>query len=252
VRVVDELTDEELARLHREEQAEETAERKEEEEEEFEEQAPVALRRYGAVVDAVDRLVNHRDLDETALADLTDGEREALEALAQVIEGKRDGTWYYAEDRLLALNETLARLAPILAIASVAGASELRDSFDKVRTDLTALKVHLSGLEAAEEQLFFGEAEKKAEEEDDDDEGDEGDEGDGSDGGDGGAGAAGAGAASEGTAGGGDPSAAGTKPRKPKKKKPAAPVTDAADATDATDAAGNAGEPPAGDGGADA
>jgi hypothetical protein len=176
--------------------------------------------------------------------------------LRDVISGRRNAQFTYAEDRLLALNETLARLAPVLAIASMAGASELRDSFDKVRTDLTALKVHLSGLEAAEEQLYAHELEAKKkkgeEDDDDDDDGEDGDDGDGSDGGDGGAGAAGAGAASEGTAGGGDPSAAGTKPRKPKKKKPAAPVTDAADATDATDAAGNAGEPPAGDGGADA
>jgi hypothetical protein len=252
VRVVDELTDEELLKLEEAERENETAVKEEEEEQQAVEEAPLAVRRYGAVVRTVRELLAGRSVDFDRLTALHEDEREALAILRDVISGRRNAQFTYAEDRLLALNETLARLAPILAIASVAGASELRDSFDKVRTDLTALKVHLSGLEAAEEQLFFGEAEKKAEEEDDDDEGDEGDEGDGSDGGDGGAGAAGAGAASEGTAGGGDPSAAGTKPRKPKKKKPAAPVTDAADATDATDAAGNAGEPPAGDGGADA
>jgi hypothetical protein len=149
VRVVDGLTEEELARLHREEQAEETAERKDEEEEEFEEQAPVALRRYGAVVDAVDRLVNHRDLDEAALADLTDGEREALEALAQVIEGKRDGTWYYAEDRLVALNRTLAVLQPVLALASLPEARALDASFEQVRDELTALRERLVSREYA-------------------------------------------------------------------------------------------------------
>lgn len=195
-------------------------------------------------------LLAGRSVDFDRLTALHEDEREALAILRDVISGRRNAQFAYAEDRLLALNETLARLAPILAIASVAGASELRDSFDKVRTDLTALKVHLSGLEAAGEAVLRrggeegrGRGRRRW--------GDEGDEGDGSDGGDGGAGAAGAGAASEGTAGGGDPSAAGTKPRKPKKK-PAAPVTNAADATDATDAAGNAGEPPAGDGGADA
>ena len=249
MRVVDELTDEELLKLEEAERENETAVKEEEEEQQAVEEAPLAVRRYGAVVRTVRELLAGRSVDFDRLTALHEDEREALAILRDVISGRRNAQFTYAEDRLLALNETLARLAPILAIASVAGASELRDSFDKVRTDLTALKVHLSGLEAAEEQLFFGEAEKKAEEEDDDD---EGDEGDGSDGGDGGAGAAGAGAASEGTVGGGDPSAAGTKPRKPKKKKPAAPVTDAADATDATDAAGNAGEPPAGDGGADA
>ena len=252
MRVVDELTDEELLKLEEAERENETAVKEEEEEQQAVEEAPLAVRRYGAVVRTVRELLAGRSVDFDRLTALDEDEREALAILRDVISGRRNAQFTYAEDRLLALNETLARLAPVLAIASMAGASELRDSFDKVRTDLTALKVHLSGLEAAEEQLFFGEAEKKAEEEDDDD---DGDEGDGSDGGDRGDGAASDGAASEGTAGAGDPSAAGTKPRKPKKKKPAAPVTDAADATAATaatDAASNAGEPPAGDGGADA
>jgi hypothetical protein len=179
VRVVDGLTEEELARLHREEQAEETAERKDEEEEEFEEQAPVALRRYGAVVDAVDRLVNHRDLDETALADLTDGEREALEALAQVIEGKRDGTWYYAEDRLVALNRTLAVLQPVLALASLPEARALDASFEQVRDELTALRERLVSREYAEEELYAHELEaKKKKGDDDDDDDDDGEDGD--------------------------------------------------------------------------
>lgn len=184
MRVVDGLTEEELARLHREEQAEETAERKDEEEEEFEEQAPVALRRYGAVVDAVDRLVNHRDLDETALADLTDGEREALEALAQVIEGKRDGTWYYAEDRLVALNRTLAVLQPVLALASLPEARALDASFEQVRDELTALRERLVSREYAEEELYAHELEakkKKGDDDDDDDDGEDGDDGEAGD-----------------------------------------------------------------------
>lgn len=251
MRVVDELTDEELLKLEEAERENETAVKEEEEAQQAVEEAPLAVRRYGAVVRTVRELLAGRSVDFDRLTALDEEEREALAILRDVISGRRNAQFTYAEDRLLALNETLARLAPILAIASVAGASELRDSFDKVRTDLTALKVHLSGLEAAEEQLFFGEAEKKAEEEDDDDD-DDGADGDGGDEGDA---AASAGAVADGTAGAGGPSAAGTKPKKPKKKKPAAPVTDAADttdATDATDAAGNAGEPPAGDGGADA
>ncbi len=181
MRVVDGLSEEELARLHREEQAEETAERKDEEEEEFEEQAPVALRRYGAVVDAVDRLIHHRDLDETALADLTDGEREALEALAQVIEGKRDGTWYYAEDRLVALNRTLAVLQPVLSLASLPEARALDASFEQVRDELTALRERLVSREYAEEELYGHELEpkKKKGDDDDDDEDDEGDDAEG-------------------------------------------------------------------------
>lgn len=180
MRVVDGLTEEELARLHREEQAEETAERKDEEEEEFEEQAPVALRRYGAVVDAVDRLIHHRDLDETALADLTDGEREALEALAQVIEGKRDGTWYYAEDRLVALNRTLAVLQPVLSLASLPEARALDASFEQVRDELTALRERLVSREYAEEELYGHELEpKKKKGDDDDDDDDEGDDAEG-------------------------------------------------------------------------
>ena len=233
MRVVDELTEEELLKLEESERENETAVKEEEEEEHAVEEAPLAVRRYGAVVRTVRELLAGRSVDFERLTALDEGEREALEILRDVISGRRNQAFTYAEDRLLALNETLARLAPILAIATLDGAHELRESFDKVRRDLTALKVHLSGMEAAEEQLFFGEAEKKkGEEDDDDDEGDEGEAGDGEEG------DAAAGAPSEAAADG------ATKPKR-KKKKQDEPPPDAAGAPP-TD------EPPAPDGGADA
>ena len=233
MRVVDELTEEELLKLEESERENETAVKEEEEEEHAVEEAPLAVRRYGAVVRTVRELLAGRSVDFERLTALDEGEREALEILRDVISGRRNQAFTYAEDRLLALNETLARLAPILAIATLDGAHELRESFDKVRRDLTALKVHLSGMEAAEEQLFFGAAEKKkGEEDDDDDEGDEGEAGDGEEG------DAAAGAPSEAAADG------ATKPKR-KKKKQDEPPPDAAGAPP-TD------EPPAPDGGADA
>ena len=234
MRVVDELTEEELLKLEESERQNETAVKEEEEEEQAVEEAPLAVRRYGAVVRTVRELLAGRSVDFDRLTALSDDEREALEILRDVISGRRNQAFTYAEDRLLALNETLARLAPILAIATLDGAYELRESFDKVRNDLTALKRHLSGMEAAEEQLFFGEAEKKSEEEDDDD--DDGEEGDGGDD------AAGDAAAAAGDATGATADGA-PKPKKKKKKKP---TPDAAAPAPPTD------DPPAGDGGADA
>ncbi len=239
MRVVDELTQEELLKLEEAERENETAVKEEEEEEHAIEQAPLAVRRYGAVVRTVRELLAGRSVDFDRLSALDAEEREALEILRDVISGRRNQAFTYAEDRLLALNETLARLAPILAIATMSGAHELRDSFEKVRTDLTALKVHLSGLEAAEEQLFFGEAEKKAEEEDDDDGDDDGDgEGEGEAASAEDAGDAAPGATAEG--------AAAPKPKKRKKPPPAAGGVSDAPAT-TTDAG-----QPAGDDGADA
>jgi len=239
VRVVDELTEEELLKLEESERDNETAVKEEEEEEQAVEEAPLAVRRYGAVVRTVRELLAGRTVDFDRLTALDAEEREALEILRDVISGRRNQAFTYAEDRLLALNETLARLSPILAIATLSGAWELRESFEKVRTDLTALKVHLSGMEAAEEQLFFGEAEKKAEEEDDDDD----DEGDGDEGDD----AAGDAEAAVGAATDGAPADGAVKPKKPKKKKQPPPDAAAPPApSPLTD------EPPAGDGGADA
>lgn len=235
MRVVDELTEEELLRLEESEREQETAVKEEEEEEQAVEEAPLAVRRYGAVVRTMRELLAGRTVDFDRLSALDDEERAALEILRDVITGRRNQAFTYAEDRMIALNESLARLSPILAIATLAGADELRASFDKIRTDLTALKVHLSGMEAAEEQLFFGEAEKKAEEEDDDDDEDgEDDDGDAAEG-DGGDAAAGA------------PPEQKTKKKKKRPPADAAPLTDEAP-TDAplTDA------PPASDGGADA
>ncbi len=238
MRVVDELTEEELLKLEESERDNETAVKEEEEEEQAVEEAPLAVRRYGAVVRTVRELLAGRSVDFDRLTALDAEEREALEILRDVISGRRNQAFTYAEDRLLALNETLARLSPILAIATLSGAWELRESFDKVRADLTALKVHLSGMEAAEEQLFFGEAEKKAEEEDDDD-----DEGDGDEGDD----AAGDAEAAVGAATDGAPADGAVKAKKPKKKKQPTPDAAAPPApSPLTD------EPPAGDGGADA
>lgn len=235
MRVVDELTDEELLKLEEAERENETAVKEEEEEQQAVEEAPLAVRRYGAVVRSVRELLAGRSVDFTRLTALDAEEREALEILRDVISGRRNQAFTYAEDRLLALNETLARLAPILSVATMSGAWELRESFDKVRSDLTALKVHLSGMEAAEEQLFFGEAEKKKDEEDDDD--DEGDEGDD---------AAGDEGAAAGDATDGAPADGAAKPKKKNKKKKDKPTPDAAAPAPGAD------EPPADSGGADA
>ena len=175
MRVVDELTEEDRKKLEDAEFVHETARAAEEEKEEVEEQAPLAVRRYSAVVRTVAELLARRTVDFSALTDLEDEEREALKMLDDVIAGRAHRVYNYAEDRLLALNDTLAMLGPVLSIAYLPGADALRGSVERVRKELTDLRRHLSGMEAAEEELFFGEEEKKkGEEDDDDDDGDEG------------------------------------------------------------------------------
>ena len=168
MRVVDELTEEDRKKLEDAEFVHETARAAEEEKEEVEEQAPLAVRRYSAVVRTVAELLARRTVDFSALTDLEDEEREALKMLDDVIAGRAHRVYNYAEDRLLALNDTLAMLGPVLSIAYLPGADALRGSVERVRKELTDLRRHLSGMEAAEEELFFGE------EDDDDDDGDEG------------------------------------------------------------------------------
>ena len=193
MRVVDELTEEELLKLEESERDNETAVKEEEEEEQAVEEAPLAVRRYGAVVRTVRELLAGRTVDFDRLTALDAEEREALEILRDVISGRRNQAFTYAEDRL----------------------------------------------PPHPWQLFFGEAEKKAEEEDDDDD----DEGDGDEGDD----AAGDAEAAVGAATDGAPADGAVKPKKPKKKKQPPPDAAAPPApSPLTD------EPPAGDGGADA
>ncbi|MBK9037529.1 MAG: hypothetical protein IPL61_40840 [Myxococcales bacterium] len=233
MRILDELTDEELLKAEEAERVNETAAREDEEQDEAVEEAPLAVRRYGSVVRTVTDLMHGRDVDLSTLAALSDDEREAMATLREVISGRRNGQFYFAEDRLNALNETLAVLAPVLTIAALPGAAELHASFDRIRVDLNELRGQLSMLEAAEDQLILGEGRIRDEEEDDDDA--DGDDADGDDA-DGAAAAADADADAEPT------------PKKKRKKKPAAPAPADEDAPDAPAPASTVYDPPGDDG----
>ena len=177
MRVVDQLTEEEQLKLDRAEHANDTAHEELEEAAEAYEEAPATVRRYRSVIGAVRAMMSRRRVDLARLTDLSDEERDALAELREAIEGRRNGNFYFAEDRLEALNEVLAVLQPILSVAMLPEAYELRSSFDRVRDEMNALRERLSMLDAVEDEQMRPDAEKKKDDEDDDDDDDDDEDG---------------------------------------------------------------------------
>ncbi len=227
MRVVDQLTEEEQLKLDRAEQANDTGREEMEEAAAAYEEAPATVRRYRSVIGAVRAMMSRRRVDLARLTDLSDEERDALAELREAIEGRRNGNFYFAEDRLEALNEVLAVLQPILSVAMLPEAYELRSSFDRVRDEMNALRERLSMLDAVEDEQMRPDAEKKKDDEDDDDDDDDEDGEDGDEDGD-----------DDATADAAAPVSA-----KKKKKKPADDAPAGDDEPVADDASPPAGEP---------
>jgi len=227
MRVVDQLTEEEQLKLDRAEQANDTGREEMEEAAAAYEEAPATVRRYRSVIGAVRAMMSRRRVDLARLTDLSDEERDALAELREAIEGRRNGNFYFAEDRLEALNEVLAVLQPILSVAMLPEAYELRSSFDRVRDEMNALRERLSMLDAVEDEQMRPDAEKKKDDEDDDDDDDDEDGEDGDEDGDDAATA----------------DAAAPVSAKKKKKKPADDAPAGDDEPVADDASPPAGEP---------
>lgn len=173
-----------------EEEAEEDVEQKvvelgqdQTEEEEVEEEAAkgpdlaqLELVRRVAVVEVVREMLAEQTIDVERLKVLTDQEREALEYLQAVVEGRsRGGKFMYAEDRLEQLNAVLADLQPLMAVGGMEGLDEtlgqIVDGIDELRHKLELLE------EAQEETRHEVEEKKKGKpDEDDDDKDDQPDE----------------------------------------------------------------------------
>lgn len=222
MRLEDELTEAEELELARATETADVEGKEQEEDERAEEVLPLSVRRYTEVVQSVHALVAGHAVDFDRLVDLTQDERTALEDLARLLTGLDGTRFMFAEDRLVALNHTLAVLQPVLGLAlHGAGVDALRASFDEVVDEINTIRDHLVSLEGAEDVLFErGQRQDEDEAEDDDD--DEGDEGDDSDAGE----AAATGAAAVGDAA--SPAAASPPKKKPRKPKPPpAPVVDA-------------------------
>jgi len=180
-RLDEELNEQELLELARATEQADVEREIQEEDERVEEQLPASVRRYASVVQAVRALVEGRSVDFDTLVDLTKEERDALEEMAEVLRGAEGTRFLYAEDRLSALNDTLAVLQPALSVATHgAGVELLRASFVDVVDRINTLRDQLQSLEDAEDlDLQRLERVKKAEAGDDDgDDDDAGDEGD--------------------------------------------------------------------------
>lgn len=144
------------------------AEEAEEEQAERETEIVVGeLVRRAAVVEIVRDLLAQQPVDAARRDALTEQEREALQFLEAVIDGRtRGGEFIYAERRLEQLNLVLADLQPLLSVGAVEG---LEDTLEQVVDGFAQLRHELQLLEEAQEEVFHAPEEKKKEDEDDDD-----------------------------------------------------------------------------------
>lgn len=163
--------------IHELEDDKTSAEEVEEEEEEREVIAQVIVGevlRRASVVETVRDMLAHKPVDRDHLTTLSDHEREALEFLQTIIDGRtRSGAFVYAEQRLEQLNHVLADLQPLMSVGLVEGLEqtlhEVVDGFDELRKELELL-------EEAQAELQHLAEEKAGDEDDDDDEDDQGDD----------------------------------------------------------------------------
>lgn len=125
------------------------------------------LLRRAAVVEVVRDMLDRRPIESARIAALSDQEREALEFLQAVIDGRtKNGAFLYAERRLEQLNLVLADLQPLLSVGLVEG---LEGTLHEVIDRFEHLRHQLEQLEEAQEEVFHAPEEKKKGEGDDDD-----------------------------------------------------------------------------------
>lgn len=128
---------------------------------------PLAELRYREVVDTIRTMLEGTDVDLAPLTALADEERAALEALQDVIRGReRDGSFMYAEERLLGLQHVLARLQPLLSVGALHDV--LNESLAEVVDGMATLRDRLELLEEAQEEIFHAPEELAAEADADD------------------------------------------------------------------------------------
>lgn len=115
-----------------------------------------AVAHFTAVTELLQRILDGEDVDEDHVAELTDEERDALDAMESAVLGRdrKSGTLIYAEDRLDLLNRALAVLQPTLALALTPALDEMRDRFDHLVVEVSELRDELVSLEDAQDELF--------------------------------------------------------------------------------------------------
>lgn len=128
--------------------------------------------RRAAVVDVVRDVLAKQPVDTARLAELAEHDREAIEFLQSIVEGRtKGGAFVYAEQRLAQLNLLLADLQPLLSVGLIEGLEgTMRDVID----GFESLRHELELLEEAQEVIIAGEPKKKGEDDKpDDDDGDD-------------------------------------------------------------------------------
>ncbi|MEZ4402898.1 MAG: hypothetical protein R3B06_22950 [Kofleriaceae bacterium] len=169
MRVADRLTEEEEHQLQQAERVEGTQAKEREEEAEVAHELPHAVARYAEVVAAVTAMLDHRTVDLDQLTALTAEERDALEVMPEIVSGRRGQRSVLAEVRLERLNQVLATLQPVLAVATMQGTERLGASFEQMREQLNELRHQLTVQEESEENRLLLEQMIKAKKPDDDD-----------------------------------------------------------------------------------
>lgn len=115
----------------------------------------------GRLVDAI-RMILDRDALVVAQLGLPARETAALEALQAAVNGRSTGvdSFVYAEDRRSLLEQALAVLQPNLTNGSSAELAELQGGIESLTKRVTALRVQLSSLKDAQEELIGPERER--------------------------------------------------------------------------------------------
>jgi hypothetical protein len=131
-------------------------------------EAQAEMMRRAGVVEIVRDLLARRDVDVARMQLLSDEEREALEFLQAIVEGRtKTGKFIYAERRLEQLNGVLADLQPLLSVGQIDGLDatmgEIVDGIEHLRHELELLE------EAQEEVRHEVATKKKGDDEDDKD-----------------------------------------------------------------------------------
>ncbi|HUQ02550.1 MAG TPA: hypothetical protein VM261_08655 [Kofleriaceae bacterium] len=129
-------------------------------------EARTEMMRRAGVVEIVRDMLARRDVDVTRMQLLNDQEREALEFLQAVVEGRtKTGKFIYAERRIEHLNLVLADLQPLLSVGQIEG---LDEAMAQVVDGIDTLRHELELLEEAQEEVRHEVVEKKQGDDEDD------------------------------------------------------------------------------------
>jgi hypothetical protein len=154
----------------------EHAERDEEPAEaDFDEQVPAyAAGHFELLMQALGAVFRDDELELAGQGEISADERVAIEALQEVVRGRdhREDRILYAEERLDMLNQVLAVLQPTLAMALTPELAELRDEYDAVVEEVSALRDRLENLDSAQEEIFEQDRDEAVEAPDTDDDDD--------------------------------------------------------------------------------